>query len=200
MPSERSSSASYAIRRGQLGADIPVRGSDIALVVGIGLGGAEQTVLAVRSACISAFLAFLEDVVARFLRGILVILKRGDLRLDGVDVVIRQFDEGHIAIAFEGEPCAYLHIQRFAVVDLDVEFAVQVLVDEVGKGDAADVEHAQDIAHEIVADMEGEAAFADDQARHLVLHGSDVRYSSMSPLISLSGADILGSPKKDRSR
>ena len=159
---------------GQLGADISVRGSDIALVVGVGLGGAEQTVLAVRGDRVLAVLAGSEGVVARFLRGVLVILERGDLRLDGVEIVSRQLD-GHIAVAFEGEPRAYLHIQRFAVVDLDVEFAVQVLVDEVGKGDAADVERAQDIAHEIVADMEGEAAFADDQARHLVLHGSDVR-------------------------
>ena len=159
---------------GQLGADISVRGGDVTLVVGVGLGGAEQTVLAVRGDRVLAVLAFREGVVARFLRGVLVILERGDLRLDGVDVLFRQFD-GHIAVAFEGEPRAYLHIQRFAVVDLDVEFAVQVLVDEVGKGDAADVERAQDIAHEIVADMEGEAAFADDQARHLVLHGSDVR-------------------------
>ena len=159
---------------GQLLADIPVRGSDIALVVGIGLGGAKQTVLAVRGDRVLAVLAFREGVVARFLGGVLVLLERVDLRLDGFDVLFRQFD-GHIAIAFEGESRAYLHIQRFAVVDLDVEFAVQVLVDEVGKGDAADVERAQDIAHEIVADMEGEAAFADDQARHLVLHGSDVR-------------------------
>ena len=159
---------------GQLGADISVRGSDIALVVGVGLGGAEQTVLAVRGERVLAVLAGSEGVVTRFLRGVLVILERGDLRPDGVEIVSRQLD-GHIAIAFEGEPRAYLHIQRFAVVDLDVEFAVQVLVDEVGKGDAADVERAQDIAHEIVADMEGEAAFADDQARHLVLHGSDVR-------------------------
>ena len=161
--------------RCQLGADISVRGSDIALVVGVGLGGSEQTVLAVRGDRIIAVLAFLEGVVARFRCGILVLLERGDLRLDVVDVLFRRQFDGHIAVAFEGESRAYLHIQRFAVVDLDVEFAVQVLVDEVGKGDAADVERAQDIAHEIVADMEGEAAFADDQARHLVLHGSDVR-------------------------